>query len=256
VITYSSMTVNEAVDGIMRRVSQLQTRTNLDLKTVWSYLNNARREVFARTLPLKEYAYIKSFAVTNGAALPADFDRKVIVTLKDPADTEYVEAREVAPKEWWTLTNGLRPHARNAASRHYPVYTIWGPTWASANDLTDDKVHIYVSPSNVTGFIEYYAVYSDLPLDGSNEPDMAATLNIPYEFENLVIHSTLIRCYAKMAERELLADTYRRVQQEYAKLGMLYTATNQTEAVNQAALVNPEPMPPPQTSFAQQAQQQ
>lgn len=234
----SSMTVKEALDQVMRRVAQLQTRSNLDYKVAWNFLNNARREVFARTLPFKDYAYTKTVAVLNGTALPADFTRVVRVILKDPADSKYVEARRAAAKEWWHISNTLRPDSRVAASRRYPAYTIWG----SKDDFNDDNIYIYLGPSNQTGYLEYVAAYGDLPLDVNNEPDQTATLNVPLEFENVVIQSTLVRCFTKMAEPQLLADTMQRTQMEYAKLGLLYVARTTTQAINIESLTNPEPV--------------
>lgn len=244
----SSMTVKEALDQVMRRVSQLQTRSNLDYKIAWNFLNNARREVFARTLPFKDYAYTKSVAITDGASLPADYTRTVRVILKDPADTNYVEARHAAAKEWWKISNTLRTDKNVSASRRYPAYTIWG----SIDDLADDNIYIRIAPTNETGFLEYVAAYGDLPLDVNNEPDTTATLDIPLEFETLVIQSTLVRCYVKLAERELLADTMLRTQNEYAKLGLVFMAKGATEAINIESLVNPEPINLPSTSVAQQ----
>ncbi len=246
----SSMTVKEALDQVMRRVSQLQTRSNLDYKIAWNFLNNARREVFARTLPFKDYAYTKTIAISNATALPADFTRVVRVILKDPADTKYVSARRAAAKEWWRVSNTLRPDSRIAATRRYPAYTVWG----SEDDFQDDAQYIYTAPSNETGYLEYVAAYSDLPLDVNGEPDLTATLNIPLEFENIVIQSTLVRCFSKMAERELLADTMRRTQMEYAKLGLLYVAKGVTSAVNAESLTNPEPVTVPDTNLQPRAQ--
>ena len=145
-ILYSSMTVREAIDEILDKVSQLQTATNLDYKTVWMFLNRARREVFARTIAYKDSSYVKTVSVTNGIALPADFTRKLRVILQDGAG-EFVEARFVAPQEWWRLTNTARQHTVAAATPRFPVYTIWGST----NNVNDDNVHFYCWPQTLTG---------------------------------------------------------------------------------------------------------
>ncbi len=241
-IQYQSMTVGEALDEILDKVSQFQTASNLDTLTVWMFLNRARREVFARTLPFKESAYIKRANITNGAALPSDYTRPVRVLLRSGSG-EYSEARAAQPKEWWTLTNTSRPNLINGATTKYPIYMVWGGTSA-----TDDDVHIYCAPSGVTGIIEYYAAYGDLPKDGGGNPDLTASLNVPYEFENLVIQSALLRCYSRIAEKGKLAEAFENVQAEYAKLRMNFANKIATDATNIKSLVDPEPSQTPGTN--------
>lgn len=248
-ILYSSMTVREAIDEVLDKVSQLQTATNLDYKTAWMFLNRARREVFARTLAYKDSSYVKKAAVSNGSLIPADFTRKLRVILHDGAD-EYVEARFSAPQEWWRLTNSLRPHTVSRATVRFPVYTIWG----SNNNVNDDRQYFYCSPTSMTGYLEYYAAYSDLPVDANNDPIDSASLNVPYEYENLVIQATLIRCYARLAESEKMQETFIAMQSEYAKLKRNYMTSRITNAINQQALVDPQPSMTPSTSLTGDSQ--
>jgi len=248
-IQYSSMTVGEAIDEILDKVSQFQTATNLDYKTVWMFLNRARREVFARTLPFKDYSYIKRVAISNGDALPVDFTRVVRVLLKSGSN-ELTAARKAVPKEWWTISNVSRPNLINGASPRFPVYMVWGST----NAPTDDHVHIYTAPSSTTGILEYYAAFADLAVDGNGDPLATATLNVPYEFENLVIQSALLRCYARIAEKNQLAATFQEVQAQYQKLMKNYVAGKATDAINQRALTDPEPSQTPSVSLMQGGQ--
>lgn len=239
-IQYRSMTVSEALDEILDKVSQFQTASNLDTLTVWMFLNRARREVFARTLPFKDYAYVKRAAVSNGVALPADFTRPLRVILRDGGIGEYSAARKAVPKEWWSLTNTSRPNTINGATPKYPIYMIWG-----GGNFNDDDVHFYCAPSTEAGFIEYYSAYSDLPKDVNGQPTLSASLNVPYEFENLVIQSALLRCYARIAEKGKLAEAFKNVQEEYAKIQKNYAARQVTEAINLRGLMDPEPSKTP-----------
>lgn len=238
-IAYSSMTVKEACDEVLSKISHFQSSMNLDYKTVWMFMNRARREVFARTLPFKDEAYIRSIDIANGQALPADFTRPLRVILRDTGTpgSEFAEARKAFPKEYWTVTNAARPHSFNQATAQFPVYTIWG----NLNNPNDDRTFIYLSPTVLTGKLEYYAEYADLPSTVQGDPIDTAPLNVPYEFESLVIDVTLLRCYAKVAEQEKLTETFMRVQREYSELLSTYAAKRQTEAINQKALLNPEP---------------
>lgn len=248
-ILYSSMTVREAIDEVLDKVSQLQTATNLDYKTVWMFLNRGRREVFARTLPYKDSSYITTVDVSDATQIPFDFTRKVRVILQEGSG-EYVEARFAAPQEWWRLTNGVRPHTVARATPRFPIYTIWGST----NAVADDRIYFYCWPQNLTGKLEYYAAYSDLPVDPNGDPIDTASLNVPYEYENLVIQSTLIRCYGRLAEQDKLQETFVAMQAEYAKLNKNFLAGKTTNAINQKALIDPQPSMAPSTSLAAQPQ--
>jgi len=249
-ILYSSMTVREAIDEILDKVSQLQTATNLDYKTVWMFLNRARREVFARTLAYKDSSYIKIANVSDSTQLPLDFTRKLRVILQDGSG-EFVEARFAAPQEWWKLTNAVRPHTVARATPRFPIYTLWGAT----NNIADDRAYFYCWPTNMTGKLEYYAAYGDLPVDVNGDPLDASPLNVPYEFENLVIQAALLRCYGRLAERDKLQETYVAVQAEYAKLARNSAASKATNAINQQALVDPQPSMAPPTSLTAPVQQ-
>lgn len=246
-IIYSPMIVREAIDKALAQVSQYQTGINLDYKTVWRFLNNARREMYARVIPFKDFAFIRSISISNNTALPADFTKIVRVMLRSPGG-QLIEARRAAPKEWWRVTNIARPHTVDQASQGSPVYTLWG----ARNTPTEDRVIFYCSPASMTGVLEYYASYGDLPLDVNGDPVDTATLNVPYEFENLIISSVLERIYAKIGEKELLARTFKDVQSEIVRLRKVFTAQKTTEGINLNSLVDPEPSRTPSTTIQQQ----
>lgn len=237
-IVYSSLTVREAIDKALDRVSQFQTRLNLDYKTVWRFLNNSRREMYAKVMPFKDFAFVRTVSgLGNLTALPADFTRPVRVMLR-VGTGNFEEARYVTPKEWWRVTNAARPHTVNQGTARFPVWTMWG-TDENVN-TGDDRIFFYCFPANATGYMEYHASYGDLPL-AAGDPVDTATLDVPYEFEGLVIDGVLERIYAKIGDKDKLVQTYRRVQQEHARIRQTYAVQRQTEAINQEALLNPEP---------------
>lgn len=225
-IAYSSMTLKEAIDEIMIRVSKLTTSANFDYQLAVMYINRARREAMATSLPFKDWSYIKpGFAITNNTELPQDYVDKVRVMLKSPADTDYIEARRVDPKEWWTLTNTVRPHSWNGANDLNPIYTVWGSDDSDVEAWSNKGMVIKVAPSTAVGYIEYYAEYGDLSLDTD-------TLNVPYEYENLIIAMTMVRIYQKLGETSKAMDMYKQYQNGIMDIRKRSIAKRQTEGIN------------------------
>ena len=204
-ITYSSMTLQQAIDEIMLRVRKLSTSVNFDRQLAVMYLNRARRTAMAMSLPTKDWAYIKSAPISNGAELPQDFVRPVRVMLKDPSATDYTSCRKLEPEEWWTITNPHRPHSFNAATNLFPVFTIWGSDDSSTAAWNGKGLVIKVSPSTVTGTIESYAEYANM----TAETDL---LNVPYEVENLVILLALVSIFQKVGEQAKAVESYKQYQ--------------------------------------------
>jgi len=146
-VNYSSMTVREAIDRVMDRVSLFDAGTRLDYKTVWMFLNRARREIFARLLPYKDYAFIMHTQGGHGTALPADFTR--VVRVISQQGSEYVEARQAAPQDWWRVTNTVRPHSFNHATVGSPVYVLWGDITVGGNaPANDNSLALAPNPAN------------------------------------------------------------------------------------------------------------
>lgn len=225
-IPYTSMTVKQALDEVMIRIAKLNTSANMDYLLGLMYLNRARREVMAVSLPFKDYFYTKSgFAVSNGTELPQNFSGQVRVMLKDPGATDYTEARRVDAKEWWTLTNTVRPHSWNGANNTNPIYTIWGSDDSDTQAWSDKGLVIKVAPSTVVGYIDYYAEYGDLV----NDTD---TLNVPPEFENMVITMTIQRIFQKLGETSKAMDMYKTYQAGIMDIRKRAIAKRQTEGIN------------------------
>lgn len=241
-IAYSRMTLKEAIDEVFIRSGQSRTSSNLDYGTVRRFVQNARREMLNRTVPFNDYAFIKSFDITqHKEILPADYIRPVRVILGD-GESEYAEARRVDPREWNILVDGNRTHSFNAATPNEPVFMIW------ANDVTDNaqwsqtRMAIWVGPVTLTGFLEYYAQYDDASLLADTD-----LLNVPADSENLLINLTLQRVFSKMEDRERLMSAVQMVQKMYAELEAVRRANEVTEAINVESLIDPEPAQVPPT---------
>lgn len=229
------MTLKQATDEIMVRISKLTTSSNFDYLLATMYLNRARREVMSMSLPFKDWAYTKTgFAVSNNTELPQDYTGIIRVMLKDPAAQYYQEARRVEPKEWWTLTNTVRPHSWNGASNLNPIYTIWGSDDVSTTNWSNKGLIMMVAPSTVVGFIDYQAEYGDM----TNDTDV---LNVPYEFENMVIMMALERIYQKLAETEKGMANYKVYQTALMDTRRQLIAKRQTQAINLQTQTSPMP---------------
>lgn len=233
-IIYSSMTLKQAVDEVMLRIAKLTTSANFDYQLAVMYLNRARRDAMATSLPFKDWSYVKSVAITNSTELPQDFMMVARVILKDPAAEDYREARRLDPKEWWTMTNTHRPHSWNGANNLNPVYTIWGSDDVSTETWNSKGLVAKVGPSTVTGFMEYYAEYGDMSADTD-------TLNVPYEYENLVIMMAIERIYSKLGETAKGQSVYQEWQQGIMSLRKQLIAKRQSEALNVQSLTSNMP---------------
>lgn len=224
-ITYSSMTLMQAIDEIMLRVRKLSTTANFDRQLAVMYLNRARRTAMAMSLPTKDWAYVKTVAIANGTEIPQDFVRGLRVMLKDPSATDYTSARKIAPEEWWTFTNTHRAHSYNAATNSFPVFTLWGSDDSSTLAWNSKGLIIKVAPSTVTGTMEYYAEYPDM----SQESE---TLNVPYETENLVILLALVSIYNKLGEQSKAVETYKQYQKGIMEIRQNDIQMRQIEGIN------------------------
>lgn len=244
-IAYSSMTVRQAVDEVLLRMKQARTATNMDYGTVLKMLQESRRNLAAIIAPFKEYALIKTAAVTHQGVLPSDFIMPVRAILQAAA-AEYTEARRIDPREHNELTNTSRPHSFGAGTTSNPVYMIWvntetaTPTWAETN------MAFWCHPTTLTGEIDYVAFYGDTDADADGE-----SLNVPAETENLLINLTLERCFFRVGEQAKMAAAYKKVQQDVMGMRARTMASSVTEAIEIQSLINTEPTQVPATGGRQ-----
>lgn len=234
-ITYSSMTFREAIHEILLRATQLRIAANLDGEHVRNFLCSARREIMGTAVPYKDWMFIaQPFAVSDGIELPQDFVAPVRVQLKDNLSTTYTDAQKVDVREWLRFTASVGAHSWNQATTYQPKYMLWGASDAADEDWANKGVIIRCAPTGVSGYIEYYASYNNV--SGNSD-----TLNVPYEYENLVIMSALVRVAMKIGEADKLGDTYNQYQTALAKLQRKAIARYQSEAINLESQTSRQP---------------
>lgn len=243
-IAYSSLTVKEAIDAVTSKLSQFETSSALDDKTVFLFLEDARREIFTRFMPFKDWAFLKEVAVADGDVLPDDFIRLCTLRSKSPSASEYSPSRAISIKELWTLGNTDIPQTYDRATPSAPVHCIYGN-----DDPAEDRLCIHLRPADVTGYLEYYSAPEDLPRDVNDDFDGTALLNIPYELENYLENATLMRCYIRIGAPAKVAEAVAIMQKEKMKLLGSYQAENATQAITMESLANPEPSATPNTAL-------
>ena len=229
-IPYSSMTLKQASDEVMLRISQQRTASNIDWGTVVLCINRARRETLAQTLAMKYWSYMVTVAITHrgvqgqAGGVPPTYIRSVRCLLHDPGSGgELREARYADPKEFHTLADWRRGHQWARATIANPIYTLWG-----SSDPSEGLV-FYAAPNadHQTGTPPPGAAYyTGAPPAGVldclagppelvNEPDV---LGVPPEYENAVILGATARCLAKLRNRDGMVEIQRRVIAEHRKL--------------------------------------
>jgi hypothetical protein len=234
------MTFRQAVDAVLNRVGQSRTAINLDWQTVLALVSDARRELAVKTGAFKEMAYQQRFNIVGGQfgdQLPVDFIQPIKVMLKIDADLEFQEARRIDVKEWWTVTNRVRPHSYNQATTLFPVYMIFGPTVQSDMQWNQLRPFIYTAPwtpNPVSGFMIYQASYTDLVAE-------TQTLNVPAEFEEVLINLAVSKAFFKIGEQQRGTKAYEEFLASYAGIRQGDTASKVTQAIDIRTLPEPQP---------------
>lgn len=230
------MTFKSAIDEVLLRCEQLRIAINLDSQHVRRFIASARREVMALAQPFKDWAFIKHFAIADGIELPQDFIAPVRVQLKTSLATTYTDSRRLDVREWQRLTATTGGNTYNQALAVQPVYMLWGASDAADADFATKGVVIYVAPAGVSGYIEYSASYDDSAIADDD------TLNVPYEYENLVILSALVRVAMKSGELDKLGDNYAQYQTGLGRLQRRTIARLQTEGISLETQTGTEPV--------------
>lgn len=239
-IPYSSITVAEAIHECKAKLSKFDTASALDDKAIFRFLESARRELFARFLPFKDYAFVREVAIADGDPVPDEFIKVCTIRAKSSTATEYRECRRASIKELWTLGNATRPHSWVNSTESYPVYALYG-----SSDPAEERMCVHLRPTTVSGFMEYYAAPGDLPRDANNDFIGSSLLAVPYEYENYLINSTLLRCYVRIGEVAEVRSMVEKMAVERFKLNANSTAASVTTGINMESLPNPEPSQTP-----------
>ncbi|KKN79174.1 hypothetical protein LCGC14_0341910 [marine sediment metagenome] len=239
-VSYSNITLGEVFHEVISAINKYRSGMNIDYTTITNFVNRAVIEVVTKTLPFKDWAYVSSVNVTNQMQLPVNYLKYQRVLLSEDGDYPYQEARYVDIREYYTLTNWLNGHSWNRSSEEKPVFTIWGtglrPTIFLAPN-TDYQTgiqpsgHIY-DTINVSGILEYHPSPDKVSLATDRLP-------IPYEFEDMVILSTIMRMYAKIGASQLLQNTQMKFIEETSKISELFVEKRRTEKRELDSFVEP-----------------
>lgn len=241
-IAYSSLTLKQLIDEAVLRLGPNRTATNMDWLTMVKYANRAIREVMFITLPYKDWAYISTINVTHMMMLPQRFIKPVRVMLSEDGYAPYREARRVDVREYFGLTNWEARSHWTSATEIVPVYMIWGRhlnQQAVGASATTSDVTIYLAPNTdyqtgdaPSGYVYNTADWSGVmdcylaPEDISGDSDI---VNIPYEFEELVIYLAMKRFLARDAYPDMLKKVESMVMQEFTTVYPRYIEKRRTE---------------------------
>jgi hypothetical protein len=233
------MTLGDVYNEALIRLGHQRDSYNIDWGSIVKFVNNAVREVVAKTLPYKDYAYISTMQATDRTLLPPEYLSFVRLLSSTTGLPPFIEARYVAPKEYFSLSNWMQTQIWNQGSPNRPIFTIFGgirnvltltpQLWLYMFPNTNEHNPASTAPqgytyttSNVQGWLEFYRMPDEVVLD-------ADVIRVPYEFEDLVVLSTLSRIFAKTQRTDMLMDNQKKVIEESQRIGQLFMAKQKTE---------------------------
>lgn len=226
-ITYSPLTQGKLIESVISKVGKFRNNVNIDYYTLAIMAYHAQNEIMTLTIPYKDWAYVTTTAITNGTVLPRTFHKQIRVIL---SSLNNIEARYATPMEYFKTTNSgiIWSNAYNIQ----PVYTLWG-LQDNTGQLNEAQIVIYVSPSTATGIIEYY----NFPAFTDNANSV---VNIPYEFENLLVLSTLQRIMHKLGDKEKIQELQKEILTERNKISKLLLEKKRTAKREIDVYVSPD----------------
>lgn len=238
-IAVSTMTLSDVIAAVEIRCGYVVTPLNTDWGTIGRYVIDARRDLFNRTNPFKEWAYQKTVQVNHLTVLPDDYIRPIRLTTKLPASAdalaERYEARRVDPREWMRLSNVSAAHSFAKGWEMSGVYMVWANNTDSTQwAATPPAVWIY--PNNLVGQFDYVAQFGDNDLTNYSSP-----VNVPVEMESLLIDMASARLLADIADPARVETLLKEVQSRLAQYQGQIIAARQAVAIEAAAIPNPEP---------------
>lgn len=215
-ITYSPITLGKLIEEVISKVGKYRNNVNIDFYTLAIMAYHAQNEVMVLTIPYKDWSYLTTSNIANGTILPRTFHKQIRVIL---TSLNNIEARYATPMEYFKTTNsGI---IWSNAYTNQPVYTLWG-VQDNTGILPEAQIVIYVSPTTATGIIEYY----NFPAFTTNAN---AVIGIPYEFENLVVLSTLQRIMQKLGDPNKIQELQKEILLERNKISKLLMEKKRTE---------------------------
>src|SRR5574343_491275 len=208
-IRYTSITLAQAVDEVMLRLSKQNITLQLDWQTVATFVNRARREVLSKTLPFKDWAYVlHDVPVEHGRRLP-DIQTllfpaanpvnlpitplsyifikpiRVVLAANNNATTPYTnanqfnEARFADAREFFTLSDWRQRQAWNMATYTDPIYTLWGTrnTQLDPFGAPNDHIIFFAAPNTGASIVtaDHAAINAVVPQSTQSANDTDAT---------------------------------------------------------------------------------
>lgn len=238
-IAVSRMNLADAVAMLDARSGIMVPAHDKDWHTMVQYIREARRELFTKTHPYKEWAYQRSIDVQHLDILPTDYVRPTRLVARESGSSlgsyPWTEARRVDPREWWNITSFTRRPAFVGFSVDNPVYMIWANSIPNDNWSTQN-VAIWLWPGGMVGRLDYVATFSDANIAEANDP-----LLVPIEMESLVIDMALARMLMDSPDQQKAIDISKKVIETLNSFRVAQAVTLSTEPLNAQALPLPQP---------------
>lgn len=268
------MTLGQAVETVELFLGDKINAESFDFTTMAMYVNKALREVQSKLMPYKEWAYISTVKITsNPMSLTLDVNNgesfidavTVMLPYHHPPTSSkpngydtYVEARRCSGKEFFGLTDRDHAHKWNLASFSSPVYCIWGgidlPVRAEFSEWQPtDGLMIYLAPYKPTVFnnkilgegyefpVDGPFGYLDCLLTPRNYTQPSDILNIPVEYEDLMIIGAMARVVNKMADLDKLTSSFVAINEAYSTAWRSVNDKIIGEKISLESLDNPRP---------------
>jgi len=241
-IAISSMTLADVISAMEIRAGEFMTPYNSDWQTLAQYVRDARRDLFNRTNPFKEWSHLNSVSVTHNQQVPEDFIRPVRMTTRLTADPlgastfDRYEARQVDPREWMNVTNLSSASIFTKGWEKTGVYMIWANNtdsdlWAST------RMSVWLFPDALTGQLDYIASYADANLNLLSD-----TVKVPIELESLLIDMSVARFLNDVADPQKIVTTTQDVVQRIMQYQQQQIQASQAVTTEARAIPKPEPM--------------
>ena len=239
-IAVSRMNLADAVAMLDARAGVMMPAHDKDWHTLVQYIREARRELFTKTHPYKEWAYQRTIEIQHLDVLPTDYVRPTRLVAREssaaPATYPWTEARRVDPREWRNITSSVRRPAFVGFSIDNPVYMVWAnddatDTWSTQN------VAVWLWPSSMVGKMDYVANFSDANLAEASDP-----LLVPIEMETLVIDMALMRLLLDSPDQQRAVDLSQRIVETLNSFRVAQAVTLSTEPINAQSLPSPQPV--------------
>lgn len=245
-IQYSNRTLGDVYQEVVIRLGTLRTGENLDYRTIVNLINYSVKEIVSKYLPFKEWTNRYNTYISDQSLVPLNLIKPIRVLLSVSGLAPYNEARRVDVRELYNLMSWEKRNSWNRASVLNPVYAFWG--FPDPGNLTPSRkillapnvrYQIGVSPpyfeydtQNVSGYMEYYGMPYALS-------DVGDRIQLPYEFEDMVVPLTLSRVYYKLGLIDMMTNIYTTIAAQVGKIRQRYEERTVVPAMDSVSYLEP-----------------